>query len=84
MNEVSNIVYGNDFKVKAFLFDKILLNSTRLFASLKIFSKEGLEKLIKDYKLPDFNKSIAKRCLNLAEAYFLDKPLTIEELSWPV
>ena len=84
VDEISSIVLCNDFKEKIFLFDKILLNSTKLFASLKIFSKEGLEKLIKDYKLPDFNKSIAKRCLNLAEAYFLDEPLTIEELTWTV
>lgn len=84
IDEVSNIIYGNDFRAKAFLFDKVLLNSTKLFKSLKIFYKEDLEKLIKDYKLPDFNKNIAKRRLNLAEAYFLDEPLTIEELTWTV
>ena len=84
VKEVSNIIYGNDFKLKAFLFDKVLLNSTKLFASLKIFYEEDLEKLIKDYKIPAFNKNIAKRRLNLAEAYFLDDPLTIEELSWTV
>jgi len=84
VDEISSIVLCNDFKEKIFLFDKILLNSTKLFASLKIFSKEDLEKLIKDYKLPAFNKNIAKRRLNLAEAYFLDEPLTIEELTWTV
>lgn len=84
IDELSNIIYGNDFKAKAFLFDKLLLNSTKLFASLNIFYKEDLEKLIKGYKLPTFNKNIAKRRLNLAGTYFLDLPLTIEELSWTV
>lgn len=84
VNEVSNIIYGNDFRAKNFLFDKVLLNSTKLFARLKIFYREDLEKLIEGYKLPVFNKNIAKRRLNLVEAYFLDKPLTIEELSWTV
>ena len=84
IEEIDKIVNGNDFKAKAFLFDKLLLNSTRLFASLQIFYKEDLKKLINDYKLPAFNKNIAKRRLNLAEVYFLDKPLTIEELSWTV
>lgn len=82
INEVSDIICSNDFRAKAFLFDKVLLNSTKLFASLKIFYREDLEKLIKDYKLPAFNKNIAKRRLNLVEVYFLDEPLTIEELSW--
>ena len=84
VDEISGIVLGNDFKEKIFLFDKILLNSTKFFASLKIFSKEDLEKLIKDYKLPDFNTSIAKRRLNLVEVYFLGMPLKIKELSWTV
>ena len=84
IEEIDKIVNGEDFRKKAFLFDKILLNNTKLFAALSVFNKNDLERLIKEYKIPAFNKNIAKRRLNLAEAYFLDDPLTIEELSWTV
>ena len=84
IEEIDKIVNGEDFRKKAFLFDKILLNNTKLFAALSVFNKNDLERLIKEYKIPAFNKNIAKRRLNLAETYFFDKPLTIEELSWTV
>ena len=84
IEEIDKIVNGEDFRKKAFLFDKILLNNTKLFAALSVFNKNDLERLIKEYKIPAFNKDIAKRRLNLAETYFFDKPLTIEELSWTV
>ncbi len=84
IEEIDKIVNGEDFRKKAFLFDKILLNNTKLFAALSVFNKNDLERLIKEYKIPGFNSDIAKRRLNLAETYFLDEPLTIEELSWTV
>lgn len=42
LRNVGNI---NDFKIKKFVFEKILLNSSRLFEDLSIFSKEDIEKI---------------------------------------
>ena len=82
IEEIDKIVNGKDFRKKTFLFDKILLNNTKLFVALSIFNKNDLERLIKEYKIPDFNRDIAKRRLNLSEVYFLDMPLKIKELYW--
>jgi len=64
------------------LFEKILLNSTSLFNDLKIFDIKDIEIYLEEYKIPRFNSEYAFRIKNLAEVYFFNKPLLIDELKW--
>ena len=80
--DIEEMASGYDMKKKRFLFDKILLNSTTLFNDLKIFSKEDLAILITEYRVPTFNYDYVFRRHNIAEVYFLDKPLLVDELKW--
>jgi hypothetical protein len=82
VDDIKNIVQSNDMQKKSFLFEKILLNSTKLFADLCVFDKKELEILLDNYKIPRFNSDFAFRRKNLAEVYFLDRPLLIDELKW--
>jgi hypothetical protein len=83
-NDIKEIVLGDDERKKVMLFEKILLNSTAFFKDLEIFSKNELKKLLENYTLPSFNKDFAFRRKNMAEVYFLGKPLLISELQWIV
>jgi len=78
---IKDIIDGDDL-TKTIYFEKILLNSTRLFEDLSIFNLQDLKILIENYRTPDFNKEYCERRKNLAEVYFLNKPLTIKELQW--
>ncbi|RMZ48767.1 hypothetical protein EB821_05815, partial [Candidatus Marinimicrobia bacterium PRS2] len=69
---------------KIFLFEKILVNSTEVLSALGIFKFNDLKKLIEDFKVPEFNHEFIYRRKNMAEVFFLDKPLLIEELQWMV
>ncbi|MDQ1340305.1 MAG: hypothetical protein QG567_1462 [Campylobacterota bacterium] len=80
--EIENIANGNDSRKKNMLFEKILLNSTALFKDLQIFDKKELEKLLENYNIPKFNSDHAFKRKNMAEVYFFDKPLLINELKW--
>ena len=80
--DINNIINSQDIKRKSFLFDKILLNSTNLILGLKIFKKDDLKILIEKFEVPDFNYDYIFRRKNIAEVYFLDKPLLIDELKW--
>ncbi len=82
--DINNIINSQDIKRKSFLFDKILLNSTNLILGLKIFKKDDLKILIEKFEVPDFNYDYIFRRKNIAEVYFLDKPLLIEELKWVI
>ncbi|MCL0107443.1 hypothetical protein M1N70_00350 [Peptococcaceae bacterium] len=82
--EIEKLAKSNNFREKQFLFEKILLNSTRLFEDLKIFDRKDLKRLIESYKVPPFNYEYAFRRKNLVEVYFFDKPLLIGELKWLV
>ena len=81
-DDIKNIVIDNDSKKTNLLFEKILLNSTALFKDLEIFDKKQLETLLHNYKIPRFNGEYAFRRKNMAEVYFFDKPLLIDELKW--
>ncbi len=80
--EIQKLSQSDNAHEKEFLFEKILLNSTNLFADLKIFDSKILADLINNYKVPSFNSAHAFKRKNLAEVYFLNKPLTINELKW--
>lgn len=82
--DIKEMASSDDMQKKRFLFDKILLNSTTLFNDLKIFSKEDLAVLITEYKVPTFNYDYIFKRKNMAEVYFLDKPLLVDELQWVV
>ena len=82
--DIENIIQGNDERKKKMLFEKILLNSTALFKDLKLFSREELETYLKTYRIPEFNAEYAFRRKNMAEVYFFNKPLLIDELKWNV
>ena len=80
--EIDAIIQGEDMRKKSILFEKILLNSTALFKDLALFEKEQLAQLLDSYQVPSFNADYAFRRKNLAEVYFFDKPLLIDELKW--
>ena len=82
--DIDEILASTDFRRKKFLFCKILLNSTRVLIDLQIFPSDELKKLIEEYKVPQFNYDYFFRRKNIAEVYFLDKSLQIEELKWAV
>ena len=81
-DEIDAILKSEDKRKISMLFEKILLNSTSLFKDLGIFSKEQLSELLDNYKVPKFNADHAFRRKNMAEVYFFDKPLLINELKW--
>ena len=80
--DIEHILYAGSLKEKQFLFSKILLNSSNLLQDLKLFSKQELECFLDDFVVPSFNRDFAFRRKNMAEVYFLDRPLEIDELKW--
>ena len=82
--EIRKLANSDDIRERSFLFQKILLNSTNLFGDLKIFKRELLFDLIKEYEVPVFNHNHAFKRKNMAEVYFLNKPLLVDELKWVV
>ena len=81
-DDIKDIAAGKDRRKKQMLFEKILLNSTVLFADMQIFDKDELADLLQNYQLPRFNQEYAFRRKNMIEVYFFDKPLLIDELKW--
>jgi len=83
-DDIQKIITSGDTRQKKILFEKILLNSTALFKDLKIFNLKDIKRFLQEYKVPRFNGEYALRRKNLAEVYFFDKPLLIDELKWVV
>lgn len=83
-DEIDEMINGSDFRSKAFLFEKILLNSTNLLRDLSIFQRNELRVLLEKFKVPEFNYDYVFRRKNIAEVYFFDEPLLIDELKWIV
>lgn len=80
--DIDAILLHSNMLKKAFLFEKILLNSTQMLADMQIFAKDDLSVLIEKFKVPKFNAEYVFKRKNMAEVYFLDKPLEIDELKW--
>ncbi len=80
--DIDTMLLHSDMIKKTFLFEKILLNSTQMLADMQIFEKGDLEILIENFKVPKFNAEYIFKRKNMAEVYFLDKPLEIDELKW--
>ena len=81
-DDLISLSKSQDKQEQMFLFTKILENAKELLKSMKIFNKSDLESLINSYTLPSFKHEYMARRLNIVEYYFLDKPLTINELKW--
>ncbi|MEA1967213.1 MAG: hypothetical protein U9N77_03210 [Thermodesulfobacteriota bacterium] len=82
--EIKGIVHGKEKRMKKIIFEKILLNSSKVFLDLKLFKTDDLEELLNNFKIPKFNREYIRRRKNLAEVYFLDKELLIDELKWVI
>jgi uncharacterized protein (UPF0254 family) len=80
--DIRALATSTDAQEQMFLFGKILANATHLLRSMAIFDLSTLEKLILTYKVPAFNHDFTMRRIHMLEYYFLDKPLTINELKW--
>ncbi len=81
-DDIVSLTTSQNQQEQIFLFTKILENATELIKSMEIFDKEDLERLIDSYTLPIFKQDYMVRRLNIIEYYFLDRPLTIDELKW--
>jgi hypothetical protein len=81
-NDIILLAKSKDKQEQIFLFSKILENAKELLKSMKIFDTEDLKSLIESYTLPTFKHEYMARRLNIVEYYFLDTPLTINELKW--
>ena len=77
-----NTLNSKEMKKKQYIFEKILLNSTKMISDLKNFNKAELQILTDNIKTPHFNKVHTLRRKNLVEVYFFDKELKIDELKW--
>ncbi len=80
--DIERIVRKGSYKEKMFLFQKILANSTNILKDLRIFSKEELKELFKNYRVPQFNREFLQNRKGIAEYVFFDKPFDIPGLSW--
>ena len=81
-DDIDKIIASGDDSEKKFLFGKILANSTWLLKDLKLFLDDGLKSLLNNYTVPEFNSEYLGRRKNIAEFYFFDQELNIEELKW--
>ena len=84
INEKSfyDIIDSQDMKKKQYLFEKILLNSTKMLKDLENFDRDELKTLLENINISNFNKAHTLRRKNIAEVYFFDKELQIDELKW--
>ena len=81
-DEIISLAKSKNKQEQMFLFSKILENATELLKSMKIFDKSDLNMLIDSYNIPTFKHIYIARRINILEYYFLDRPLTIDELKW--
>ena len=77
-----NMLNSKEMKKKQYIFEKILLNSSKMLSDLKNFNKADLRILTDNIKIPNFNKAHVLRRKNLVEVYFFDEELKIDELKW--
>ena len=82
VDDIQKIISSKDIQKRSFLFNKILLNSTNMFQSLKIFTVDEIKYFLDELEIPKFNYDYIFKRKNMAEVYFLDRPLLIDELKW--
>ena len=81
--EIEQILSGDGPRLKRQLFEKILLNSSHYLLDLQLFDREELGVFLEEFRPPAFNYDYAFRRKNIAEVFFFDKELKINELKWP-
>jgi len=82
LDDIVKMSVSDDWREKVFLFEKILLNSTKMIKDLKLFKPTDLEQLLENYKVPQFNKEYVFKRKNIADVYFLGKEVLVNELKW--
>lgn len=82
--DIKRLAMSDNPQEQKFIFEKILLNSSAMFRDLKLFEQKLLKGLIDGYQVPTFNHDYAFKRKNMAEVYFLNKPLLVDELRWIV
>ena len=81
-DEILSIANSANEREKKFLFSKILLNSNEMIQDLEIFSFNDLEIYLNDFQVSNFNYDYIFKRKNVAEAYFLEKKILVDELRW--
>jgi len=81
-DDILKLASSPNDRERNFLFQKILLNSSNIFSDLKIFDRDTLYKLLENYDVPQFNYVHAFKRKNMAEIYFFNKPVLVNELKW--
>ena len=82
--DIRNILSAPDNRSKSFLFEKILANSTKLLSDLQLFDKITLKTMLEEYKPGQFNHDYLFKRKNIAQVFFFDEPLLIDELKWQI
>ncbi|RKX72750.1 MAG: hypothetical protein DRP60_13220 [Spirochaetes bacterium] len=81
-DDIRMILNGSDQKHKTSLLNKILENSTKLLLDLQLFPELQLKIMLENFTVPQFKHEYLYRRKNIAEAFFFDKNLEIDELKW--
>ncbi|MEA2103779.1 MAG: hypothetical protein U9P79_03950 [Candidatus Cloacimonadota bacterium] len=85
LEQIIKIAKTEDFRMKKFLFEKILLNSHDMIRSLKIlFTQEDLIKLVDSFKVPEFNFKYIKHRYLIAKYFITGEKVNIPELEWKI
>jgi len=84
VEDIYKMLYSGNIRAEKYLFEKILINSTDILSDLKLFKKDELKIIMKEYKIPTFNYDYIFRRKNIAEVYLFDAPLLVDELKWIV
>ncbi len=82
VEDIDKMLHSGNKRAERYLFEKILINSTDILTDLKLFNKDELKTIMKEYKVPTFNYDYIFRRKNIAEVYLFDAPLLVDELKW--
>ena len=82
--DIDTMLRSGDKRKQKYLFEKVLINSTNMLADLGLFNRDKLLSLMKEYRIPEFNREYIFRRKNAAEVCLFDAPLLIDELKWIV
>lgn len=82
ISEINQFIHSKNERMKRIIFEKLLFNSSKVFLDLKLFNFEDITEYLNKIEIPTFNKDYFLRRKNLADVYFLNKELLIDELKW--
>jgi len=84
VEDIDIMFHSGEIRTEKYLFEKILINSTDILTDLKLFKKNELKIIMDNFEVPAFNHDYIFRRKNIAEVYFFDAPLLVEELKWKI